>query len=88
MLSLDAIEEYAQAVKQGQKEVKEFAALGKQTNPKVLDEILGDVGYDTEQNVGLVDIPTERIVGTKSAGRISAFLPPSCPCWHRIPSLR
>ena len=79
MLSLDAIEEYAQAVKQGQKEVKELTALNKRTTPKVLDEILGETGFDSALSVGLVDIPAERIVGTRTAGRISAFSPSFLP---------
>ena len=75
MISPDAIEEYAQAVKLGQKEVKELSAQGKQTNPKVLDDILEDRGYDTALDLGLVEIPADRIVGTRTAGRITAFSP-------------
>ena len=73
MLGVDVSEEYALAVKQGQKEVKELTAQGKNPNPAVLDEILGDAFFDTAQDVGMVEIPVERIVGTKSAGRITAF---------------
>ena len=79
MISVDVVEEYAQAVKQGQKEVKEYAAMCRDTNPAVLDEILGDTTTDVVLNVGLVDIPAERIVGTKTAGRISAFSPSFLP---------
>ena len=75
MISPDAIEEYAQAVKLGQKEVKELSAQGKQTNPKVLDDILGEKGCDTALDLGLMDIPADRIVGTRTAGRITAFSP-------------
>ena len=73
MITVEATEEYALAVKQGQKEVKELTALGKDPNPAVLDDILGEALFDTALDIGLVDIPTERIVGTKSAGRITAF---------------
>ena len=79
MLHLEAAEEYAQAVKRGQKEVKERTALGQNPNPAVLDDILGDAYFDTALEVGLVDIPAERIVGTKSAGRISVFSPTFLP---------
>ena len=79
MISVEAIEEYTQAVKQGQKEVREYAARNKPTNLLVLDEILGDTLFDTALDVGLVDIPMERIVGTKSAGRITAFSPTFLP---------
>jgi basic membrane lipoprotein Med (substrate-binding protein (PBP1-ABC) superfamily) len=61
------------ALKVGQREYKELSAAGKDPYPEVLDELLGDSGTDSTQNVGLVEIPTDRIVGTKSAGRISAF---------------
>ena len=73
MISPEATEEYALAVKQGLKEAKELSAAGKDPNPAVLDEILGENGADTVRDVGLVEIPVERIVGTKSAGRITAF---------------
>ena len=79
MIGAEVTEEYALAVKQGQKEVKEYSALGKRTNPEVLDEILGDTLFDTALDVGMVDIPVDRIVGTKSAGRITAFSPTFLP---------
>ena len=41
--------------------------------PVVLDQILGDGVSEGAQNVGTLEIPIERIVGVKSAGRISAF---------------
>ena len=46
---------------------------GKEPHPAVLDEILPELATESVYNVGLVDIPTERIVGTKTAGRITAF---------------
>ena len=73
MITAEATEEYISALKQGQKEAKELAALGKNPNPAVLDEILGDIPTESVQEIGLVEIPAERIVGTKSAGRITAF---------------
>ncbi len=79
MLGVEVVEEYAQAVKLGQKEVKEYAALGRKTTLEVLDEILGETAFDTAKDVGLVDIPAERILGTKTAGRITAFSPTFLP---------
>ena len=73
MISIEATEEYLLALKQGQKEAKELSAAGKNPNPLVLDEILEENAGDTVREIGLVDIPAERIVGTKSAGRITAF---------------
>ena len=72
-------EEYIHAMHLGQKEIKELQALGKPTEPEVLDEILPDVSSCAVQDVGLVEIPSERIVGTKSAGRITAFSPAFLP---------
>ena len=68
-----SIEEYALALKQGQKEYRERLAEGKSPYPAVLDELLPDISANVVLNVGLVEIPAHRIVGTKSAGRISAF---------------
>lgn len=68
-------EEYASALRSAQKECKELTAAGKPTHPAVLDEILDDNVAWSVQDIGLVEIPSERIVGTKSAGRITSFTP-------------
>ncbi len=73
MHRLEAKEEYAHALRAGQKEVKELLAAGKNPNPAVLDQILPSNLQETYQEVGLLEIPINQIVGTKSAGRISAF---------------
>ena len=70
-----AADEYIQALKAGQKEYKELSAAGKPTHPAVLDELLPENAAETVVDVGFVEIPAERIVGTKSAGRITAFTP-------------
>ena len=70
-----ATDEYVQALKAGQKEYKELSAAGKPTHPAVLDELLPENAAETVVDVGFVEIPAERIVGTKSAGRITAFTP-------------
>lgn len=69
----EATEEYSHALKLGQKEFKDRQARGRDPYPAVLDEILGTSATDTSIYIGLVEIPTERIVGTRSAGRITAF---------------
>ena len=71
----EAVEEYAKALKEGQKEYRECMQKGIIPNPLVLDEILTSDTGESCVNVGLVEIPIQRIVGTKSAGRISAFTP-------------
>jgi basic membrane lipoprotein Med (substrate-binding protein (PBP1-ABC) superfamily) len=71
----EAVEEYAKALKEGQKEYKECLQRGIDPNPAVLDDILQADAGENCVNVGLVEVPISRIVGTKSAGRISAFTP-------------
>ena len=73
MHSQIALDEYAQALRLGQKEYRELVMAGKDPHPAVLDEILPELATESVYNVGLVDIPTERIVGTRTAGRITAF---------------
>ena len=69
----EAKEEYSKALRMGQKDYKERKAKGKASEPAVLDQILEDQPQLTTVEVGLVEIPIARIVGTKSAGRIAAF---------------
>ena len=69
----EALEEYNQALKKGQKEYKEAAVNGRQLYPLVLDDLLPENNDYPVLDIGLVDIPMERIVGVKSAGRVSAF---------------
>ena len=75
MSSDTAMEEYAHALRLAQKEYRELQAAGKYPHPAVLDELLSENGTETVISIGLVDIPSERIIGTKSAGRITAFTP-------------
>jgi len=70
---LEAKEQYAKALKLGQKEHKARAAKGKYPYLRVLDEVLDESLVAGRVEVGLVDIPTEQIVGTKTAGRRTAF---------------
>lgn len=68
-----ATDEYIHALHKGQKEYRELLMAGKSPYPAVLDDILPEGGSEVIVDVGLLEIPTERIVGTKSAGRITAF---------------
>lgn len=72
-MSIEANEQYAQALKQGRKYYKEAINKGKYPYPLVLDEIVDKIQVAANVEVGLVDIPSELIVGTKTAGRITAF---------------
>ena len=68
-----ALDEYSQALRQGQKEYRELLMAGLPPHPAVLDGILPESGMENVTDLGLVDIPAERIIGVKSAGRVTAF---------------
>ena len=76
---LEAREEYLKARRLAQKEIRELRSQGRETEPAVLDDILGQSYTTTTQELGVVNIPARRIVGTKTAGRISAFSPGFLP---------
>ncbi len=69
----EAALEYSRALKLGQKAYKELQQQGKDPYPAVLDDILNGKATGAVVEVGSVEIPAERIVGTKSAGRTTAF---------------
>ena len=85
---LEAREEYLKARRLAQKEVRELRNQGRETIPAVLDEILGETYTATTQDMGVLNIPVERIVGTKTAGRISAFPRDYFLFWMTRQSLR
>ena len=73
------LEEYRKAHQMGLKEAKVCQTRGGSPYLPVLDEILAAETTCGEADLGLVDIPMELIVGTRSAGRSQAlsrsFLP-------------
>ena len=73
MIETNIREEYLRALRMGQKECRELSSSGKNPYPAVLDEILADVSGYSVQELPVQDISIDRIVGTKSAGRVSAF---------------
>ena len=79
MTRTEALDEYSRALRHGQKEYRELLSAKREPYPAVLDDILTDLTTESTQRVGLVEIPAEQIVGTKSAGRISAFTPSFLP---------
>ena len=64
---------YLEAQKRGKKEHKKCLTLGRFPYLPVLDEILTQQNILTEQNLGLVNIPLEHVVGTSTRGRTYAF---------------
>ena len=71
---IEARDEYTAAVRLGQKEVSSAQSKGLPEAPRVLDAI-ANIDRLNVLDIGLVEIPAERIVGTKTAGRTSAFSP-------------
>ena len=65
--------EYEKAQKAGLKAFKTAIANGENEYLPVLDEILEDVEIQSEVNLGLVQIPLDRVVGTSNVGRTYAF---------------
>ena len=76
---LETREEYIKARRLAQKEIRELRLQEKNTEPEVLDLILQNDLTAAVVEVGIINIPVERIVGTKTAGRISAFSPGFMP---------
>lgn len=69
----EALEHYQQALRAGRKAHRKSVQQGKYPFLQVLDEILSDSMREGEVDLGLIEIPIDRIVGTKSAGRKNAF---------------
>ena len=72
-MSYEASEQYAKALKSGQKYVKNALAQGTDPYPTVLDEVEAAYQIVGREELGLLSIPTELIVGTRSAGRTAAL---------------
>lgn len=73
MYLAEAREEYRKALKQGYKEYTERVGRGENPYPLVLDQLLPAESAGATVELGTIEIPIERIVGVKSAGRIFAF---------------
>ena len=69
----EAQEQYKKALKQAQKYYKSSVSAGRYPYPPVLDELFDEQAAVSRMELGLIDIPTERIVGTKAPGRRAAF---------------
>ena len=73
MSRTEALEQYGIALKLGKKYYSMCISKGLSPYPQVLDRLLEKSPSTGTVNVGLVDIPTERIVGTWAEGRMAAF---------------
>ena len=65
--------EFQEALKLGKKEYKSRVIRGQFPYLPVLDEILSSAEIQTEQNMGLVNIPLDFVVGTSTVGRTYSF---------------
>ena len=82
VFELDELE-YLEALKLGKKEQKMCIAAGKFPYLPVLDEILANQEIQTEQKLGLMQIPLEYVVGTSTKGRTYAFAANFMPILER-----
>ena len=72
-MSQEILNQYVQSMKAGQKYVKAAQGRGENPYPLVLDTLLENVKIVRQEKLGLLDIPTELIVGTKTVGRVNAL---------------
>ena len=69
----EAREQYGRALKAGQKYFRACVIGGKYPYPQALEEIFEESTSAGRVDLGLLEVPTEQIVGTTAAGRRSAF---------------
>ena len=68
-----AQEDYRKALRLGQKEFRSSVLKGTYPYLQALDEILEHTAVEYTEPLGVVNIPLASIVGTKTAGRKTAF---------------
>lgn len=68
-----ALYDYNDALKLGRRKYQESVLTGKHPYLPVLDEVLSYTEIVAEISLGVMDIPLDKIVGTRTAGRTNAF---------------
>lgn len=68
-----ALYDYVGALRLGRKQYQTSVAKGEYPYLPVLDDILANTDIVSEVNLGVIDVPLDRIVGTKTQGRTQAF---------------
>ncbi len=68
-----AINDYAAALKQGRRSYRAALSRGEYPYLPVLDEMISYTEVAAFENLGIMDIPLSKIVGTKTVGRSNAF---------------
>jgi basic membrane lipoprotein Med (substrate-binding protein (PBP1-ABC) superfamily) len=66
-------DEYARARKQGERAYRRAVISGEYPYLPALEEILWDRSSDIGTSLGIMDIPLDQVVGTKTRGRQAAF---------------
>ncbi len=82
-----AQEDYRKALRLGQKEFRSSVLKGTYPYLQALDEILEHTAVEYTEPLGVVNIPLASIVGTKTAGRKTAFAGNFMPLWMRTLNL-
>ena len=73
MFLQEAKDQYQRALKRGQKYQRACLLRGENPYPVVLDEFLDEEMVNGTTDLGVLDIPSDLVVGTKTAGRKTAF---------------
>ena len=68
-----ALQDYEKAYKSGKRDYQQRMSRGEKPTLQVLDDILPAKGTYSEVSLGVVQIPIDYIVGTKTTGRSNAF---------------
>lgn len=70
---IESSEHYQKALKAGRKMQKLRVHQGLNPYLEILDEILPDYHVSGQEELGVIEIPADKIVGTKTRGRSNAF---------------
>lgn len=69
----EAMQDYLKAQKQAQRYYREKTQAGQSPYLPVLDDILQNAQIENQLPLGLLEVPLDLLVGTKTAGRTAAF---------------
>lgn len=72
-LQLESLDHYEKAWKQGQRSHRKSIHQGTYPYLQALDDLLDRTPVAGQVDLGVIEIPTDKIAGTKTAGRINSF---------------
>ncbi len=73
------LEHYRKAQKSGEKSYLSHVARGQYPYPPTLEDLLPDMKLYATENLGVIQIPSDLVVGTSTSGRKTAFAPNFMP---------